>query len=298
MDNLIPLEQRNKIQRRDSVHEQAVYLFQSYLKEQSGFENGNRFSHSNDIHNKGRYQYSPGTGNSIRNNSRCNHQNFTSGSYSKKDYYGPNRDPSQISTGGSLAQNNDYETTRYRKRQPNCFRHSTNTNNSKRPIQGISIENGWKKNPIEFNEKHSIKHQIGWGSSKKTFPTSIGWKQTSASNTTSSNHASHRQDKKLLAHNASMKSPEEINSSSNTSSASHSDVIVIPARGNHNKEDTSESSNHLSLVGVPLEGAPHDGNHQKEASKYRICLTDEISISYSHADVSFYANIVLDLTNY
>ena len=160
VNNLIPLEQRNKIQRRDSVHEQAVYLFQSYLKEQSGVENGNRFSHSNDIlpnsdnrnsstvgfhhdhHNEGRYQYSPGNRNSNHNNSRCNHQNFTSGSYSKKDYYGPNRDPSQISTGGSHAQNNDYETTRYRKRQSNCFRHSTNTNNSKRPIQGISIENG------------------------------------------------------------------------------------------------------------------------------------------------------------
>ena len=74
-----------------------------------------------------------------------------------------------------------------------------------------------------------------------------------------------------------MKSPEEINSSSITSSASHSDEIVIPAHGNHKKEDTRESSNHVSLEGVPLEGAPLDGNHQKEASKCRICLTEDIS---------------------
>ena len=132
VNNLIPLEQRNKIQRRESAHEQAIYLFQSYLKEQSGVENGNRFSHSNDTrpnsdnrnsstigfhpdhHNEGRYQYYPGAGNSNRNNSRCNHQNYTEGSHSKKDYYGPNRDRTQIYTEGSHAQKNYYGTDRDR----------------------------------------------------------------------------------------------------------------------------------------------------------------------------------------
>ena len=79
---------------------------------------------------------------------------------------------------------------------------------------------------------------------------------------------------------------------SNTASAINSDEINIPIRGNHKKEDrcsrlkTPEEIKFPPNITTPinsdeirfsLEGVPLDGNHQKEASKCRICLTEDIS---------------------